>query len=464
MTYEFDYKKGYTAYPENTDPNSPEAKAPYVDFGTNLVDKTRYYSQEEADLEWEHMWRKTWTFAGLSCDLKEVGDYLTYHLGKENFIVVRTGTGVDDISAYYNVCPHRGNRVANELFGHVDGNFYCNFHGWKWGLDGKNVKVRDEMLFRKETLKNPLCLPPVRCEIWNSMIFLNMDMDAMPLIEYLDVIPEHLKNYPFDRLRILRDTEVCWNANWKTAMEAFIEFYHSDDVHPEVIPISSTLETQYDIYKNGISRMIIQNCLATCRMEDQDEVNPYLKMFVEMYGGNNDDYKELKGYEYKKALADTKRKWGKKHGYDFFDNLTDDQITDDWNYLVFPNITLNVFSDGVMLQTWRPHPSDPEKSYYNVYTLCLPVGDPSVRVMDINNFGPDSYGPEGWDGSERPERYTPEWGNVKEWGRIMWQDAERVPEVQKGIRSEKFNGSILCESEIRIRHYLHEIDKYIGRA
>jgi hypothetical protein len=251
-------------------------------------------------------------------------------------------------------------------------------------------------------------------------------------------------------------------------MEAFLEFYHSDDVHPEVIPISSTLETQYDLYGNGMSRMIIQNCLATSRMKDQDEVNPFLKMFVEMYDGNNDDYTHLKGYEYKQAFIDTKRRWGKNHGYDFFDNLTDDQIADDWNYHVFPNITLNVFSDGILIQSWKPHATAPNKSYYSVLTLCLPVSDPNIRVMDINSFGPDSFGPEGWDGSERPERFRPEWGNPEQcnpevWGRVMWQDAERVPLVQRGIQSDSFTGSILCEAEIRIRHYLAHIDKLIGR-
>ncbi|WP_269617634.1 aromatic ring-hydroxylating oxygenase subunit alpha [Zhongshania sp. BJYM1] len=466
--FDFEYTKGYTSYPEVTDPQNPAAKAPYIDHGTAKPDKTRYYSQQEHDLEWQHVWRKSWTFAGLSFDLKQPGDYLRYDLGKESFIVVRTGNHENDVKAYYNVCPHRGNYIVTEDFGHVKDNFYCNFHGWKWGLDGENTKVKDDVIFREETLKNDLCLRSVRCEIWNSLIFINMDADAKPLIDFLDVIPEHLKNYPFGEFRVLRDFEAEWPANWKTAAEAFLEFYHSDDVHPEVIPISSTLETQYDLYQNGVSRMIIQNCLATCRMEDQDEVNPYLKMFVEMYGGDNNDYKDLKGFEYKKAFIDTKRKWGKKQGYSFFDNLTDDQIADDWNYHVFPNMTLNVFSDGLLIQSWKPHASDPRKSYYSVLTLCLPVSDPNTRVMDINSFGPDSFGPPGWDGSERPARFRPNWddpeeANAEVWGRVMWQDAERIPNVQKGIESDAFSGAILCEAEIRIRHYLNEIDRLIGR-
>tara|TARA_B110000503_G_C7165793_1_gene421847 strand:+ start:475 stop:768 length:294 start_codon:yes stop_codon:yes gene_type:complete len=78
--FQFDYKKGYVSYPEITDPNDPAVKAPYVDHGTDKPDKTRYFSKEEHDLEWQHVWKKSWTFAGMVFDLKKVGDYMRYDL------------------------------------------------------------------------------------------------------------------------------------------------------------------------------------------------------------------------------------------------------------------------------------------------------------------------------------------------------------------------------------------------
>ena len=467
--FEYDYQKGYVSYPGIKDPNAVEAKAPYIDYGIEKPDKNRYISKEEYDLEWRHVFRKTWLFVGVTMDLRKVGDFLKYDIGPESFIVVRTGDQSTDIEVLFNVCPHRGNQIVTEDFGNVRENFYCNFHGWKFDLHGENIKVKDRTTFRGEALNTRTCLKKVRWDIWNSLIFINIDGEASPLMEYLDVIPDHLKNYPIGEFRVLSDFEADWPANWKTAHEAFIEFYHADDVHPELIPIMATIDVQYDMYKNGHSRMFLANGFAPHRVKDRDEVNPSLKAFVELYGGNNDDYKHLKGYDYKQALVDTKRKWGKKHGYDFFDGLTDDQITDDWNYSIFPNITLNCFSDGLLVQQWKPHPTDPNQSYYWALTLCLPVSDPSIRVMDINNFGPDSYGPPGWDGSERPKRVKPKWGvpedcNPKVWGHVLWQDAERVPNVHKGIQSEAFDGSVLSEQEVRIRHYLAEIDRLIGRG
>jgi hypothetical protein len=52
---------------------------------------------------------------------------------------------------------------------------------------------------------------------------------------------------------------------------------------------------------------------------------------------------------------------------------------------------------------------------------------------------------------------------LEDFGSVLAQDARRVPEVQKGLRSRAFDGYVLSESEIRIRHYLAEIDRHIGR-
>lgn len=457
----FDFRKGFVSYPELPS-SAPGAKAPYIDYGTAPPDKTRYFSKEEMDLEWKHFWMKTWSFAGLMQDIPEVGDYLRFNLGKESFIVVRTGKGAKDIKAFYNVCPHRGNRLVHNDFGHTaNACFTCDFHGWKYNFDGSNKEIRDEVIFRPEVVCDRPGLTAVSVDVWQSLIFVNPDPKPMrTLAEHLAPMPEHLPNYDFSRLRVFRDLEVCWDANWKTAFDAFIEFYHADDVHPEAIPVSEMLECQYDLYPNGMSRMIIPQGFVTTRFEDRDTVNEALKMFITVYGGNPDDYKHLKGYEYKKALCDTKRKWGKKHGHDFFEKLTDDQITDDWNYAPI-GMTINVFADTVLLQMFRPHPTDPRKSYYNAITLCLPVSDDVTPVLDLNAYGPESFGPPGWKGEERPARFVPK--DLSEFGYLLAQDARRVPEVQKGIESECFRGARLSEAEMRIRHYLAEVDRYIGR-
>lgn len=45
-------------------------------------------------------------------------------------------------------------------------------------------------------------------------------------------------------------------------------------------------------------------------------------------------------------MIEVKRRLAKRVGWDHFDDLEDDQITDDWNYQIFPNVTFNLYPDG----------------------------------------------------------------------------------------------------------------------
>lgn len=460
---DYDHKTGFVVYP-GAAPDEPGAKADFIDHGGNPIDPLRYYSREEAELEWQRMWTRTWQFAGLTHDLEEVGDYFMIDIGRESIIVLRTADGDEGVKAFFNVCPHRGNRVVHQRFGSLGekGCFQCDFHGWKFDRDGNNIQIKDEMLFRQETIAHRPGLKEIRCGVWNSLVFISMAQDGIPLAEHLDVMIDHMAVFPLEKFRIIGDFETVWDANWKTALDAFVEFYHADEVHPEVIPFSATHETQYDLYANGLSRMIIPYGYVSGRHQDQDTVNDFLKMYVQFFGGNPDDYADVKGYEYWRALADTKRKWAARHGYsDFFDQLDDRRVTDDWNYFVFPNITINYFAEALLIQIFRPHPTDPEKSFYRAISLNLPVPGSQECVVDIASVGPNATSAPGWDGSVRPDVRSPQ--TLEDFGAVLAQDALRVPIVQKGIRSQAFGGLLFGDSEIRIRHYLAEIDKYLGR-
>jgi carnitine monooxygenase subunit len=64
------------------------------------------------------------------------------------------------------------------------------------------------------------------------------------------------------------------------------------------------------------------------------------------------------------------------------------------------------------------------------------------------------------DGSVRPQRLYP--NELKEFGFVLEQDVRLVSQVQKGATSRSFKGYILSEQEVRIRHYLVELDRYLG--
>ena len=62
---------------------------------------------------------------------RRTGDYSTFEIGAEQIILVRQADA--SIKAFYNVCPHRGNRIALNDRGSV-AQFTCAFHGWQFHM------------------------------------------------------------------------------------------------------------------------------------------------------------------------------------------------------------------------------------------------------------------------------------------------------------------------------------------
>lgn len=453
-----DFVHGPLANP-NAKPGDLEAKAPYVDFGTCLPDPKKLHCAQAAEQEWERMWTKVWTLAGLVSDIPEVGDYFKYDLGPESFIVVRTSP--NDIGAFYNVCHHRGNPLVSEDFGTVKDCFRCAFHGWEYAISGELKKIRDEEIFRPEIISDRPSLTKVHCEVWNGLVFITMNPNPEPLESFLGVIPKHLAAYPFGEFRPLSDVQYRWKANWKVALDAFLEIYHGVDVHPQLISFSDPYNAQYDVFDKGVSRMIIPRGYVPATWGDTSKINDALKNQIISYGGNVDDYENVRGDEFKPHWIKLKRDWAERNGLDYYKNLNDSQVGDNWNYFIFPNITLNIFGDAILIQRFRPDPDDPNASIYNAITLSIPVADPNFKAQDLANLSPNGHGgPAGFTGEVRPARLHAK--TIEELGTVLAQDAQLVPLVQQGVRSRAFKGYRLSEQEVRIWNYLKEMDRYLG--
>ena len=110
------------------------------------IPKQRYYDQDFYALETELFWPRVWQMACRLEELPKPGDFVEYEILDQSIIVVRVDdTGTDQIRAFYNSCRHRGMKL-------VEGSgsrrtFVCPFHGWCWGLDGKNTFVLRSEVF-----------------------------------------------------------------------------------------------------------------------------------------------------------------------------------------------------------------------------------------------------------------------------------------------------------------------------
>lgn len=453
-----DHREGIRSY-ESVPEGSVLEKAPYVDNGTSRIDPRRYTDPAEAELEWEKMWTKVWNLAGVESDIPNSGDWFKYDLGKESFLVVR---GDDDkVRAFYNVCPHRGNQIVRNDFGTAGDTFSCAFHGWKFARNGELREVKEPETFRPEVLACATGLTEARCDVWAGIVFINMNDDAEPLLDFLSVLPDHLDAYQLQNYRVFDDVEYVYDANWKTSLDAFVEFYHADQIHPELGEAMETYFCQYDLYPRGVSRMILPLGNSPDKLPDTETVNDVQKTMIRQWEGDPEEWSHLKGHEYKQAMIAVKRRLAEKAGWTHCENLSDDQMVDDLNYFIFPNVTTNTYSDVNYFQIFRPHPTDPMKCIWRSITLVPPAKHPEFRPLELASLGQGNVGEAGWDHTVRPptRRVT----DPADTGFVLEQDALLVPGVQKGMQSRAFKGYILSEQESRIRHYLAELDRYLAK-
>jgi phenylpropionate dioxygenase-like ring-hydroxylating dioxygenase large terminal subunit len=405
---------------------TPAEKAPEPELGAALIPKERYTSSEFMRLEWERMWTKVWLIGCREDEIPEVGDYITTEIGTESLLIVRGEDG--KARTFYNVCNHRGNQVKFDQCGNAR-TLQCAYHFWEYDLTGRLVNVPDEEDFTQGCPKDQLSLKAIRTDTWGGWVWFNLDDDAEPLLDYLGVIPRHLGPYRFERMALTMNVTVESDCNWKTSVDAFNEVYHVQAIHPELSYTIDDVDVQIDLYERHNRYLVPYHTYSPRLGYEPHEVPEILANQLRAVGMEPDEYVGRVG-EIRRAMQVYKRTSQRQRGVDYSE-LNDDQLTDNYHYFIFPNLTLNIFSDRMMLFRQRPHESDPNRMYYDVTVhVRVPDGQPRPPLPDHEHvaFGQRSL------------------------GLVLDQDAVNLPHVQKGMNSVAFEGLWISRQERRIRH------------
>jgi len=445
------------AMPDGWGAGSHDEKAPpsttlYPNINDySRIDAERYFSPDFMGEEWTHLWRRTWTCAGRVQDVAVPGKFFRYDLGHESFIITR---GKDkEIRAFYNVCQHRGRRLVDADFGSRS-HFVCPFHSWSYDLEGKNIRVTDREVFSETALCGELDLKPVRCEIWGGFVFINMNPNAPSLMSFLGDLPRLMASYKMEDMHIVKDVVLPVECNWKTGLEAFLESYHLHVTHPQALGAVEDVFNQLDIYQNGHSRLCSPVAKPSERMTSKEEVNPLLQFLLSDAGIDPETF-EGSAADVRKAIADSKRKPGNYFGLDYSE-FTDSQITDDWNYFVFPNMTFNSHPEGILVMRFLPDANDPNRHYYHVQVI-IPKLNPGAKAPFYMAV-PDE---QDISGAVRPERRYTTMENPG-LGQVLEQDLSNMQGTQQGVRSSGFpSGMRYAEHEKRIQVLHAELELYL---
>jgi phenylpropionate dioxygenase-like ring-hydroxylating dioxygenase large terminal subunit len=414
---------------------TPAQKAPEPDLGSELIPKERYTSPGFMALEWEKLWTKVWLVGCREDEIPEAGDYITTDIGTESLLIVRGEDG--QARTFYNVCNHRGNQVKFDHCGNSR-TLQCAYHFWEYDLTGRLVNVPDEQDFTQGCPRDQLSLKAVSTDVWGGWVWYCFDPDGPSLSDYLGIIPHHLGPYHFDRMAMVMNVTVESDCNWKTSVDAFNEVYHVQCIHPELSYTIDDVDVQIDLYDKHNRYLVPYHTYSPRLGYEPHEVPEILSNQLKAVGMNPDDYTGRVG-EIRRAMQVYKRESQEARAVDYSE-LNDDQLTDNYHYMIFPNLTLNVFSDRMMLFRQRPHETDPNKMYYDVTVhVRLPANQPRPPMPDHEHvkFGERSL------------------------GLVLDQDAVNLPHVQKGMNSAAFTGLWISSQERRIRHMHHTLMKYL---
>ena len=434
---------------------TPADKAPEPELGSARIPVDRYTDPAFLKLEDERIWSKTWLLAGAQCDVASPGDYFVFENLRESILVMCGTDG--EIRAFYNVCQHRGNQLKPAGCGKAD-YVVCPFHRWSWNTDGTLKHVPEAHDFPQGVPAEELGLQPLRCDTWGGFVWVSMDPDIEPLMDYLGIVPEHLAPYEFEDMVLVADETIEWNCNWKTSVDIFSETYHVRGVHPESEFIADDINVQMDLY-GPHSRFIAPMYIPSPRVIGPDKgLNDVMIEYLKSEGFPVDSF-DGDVTTLRDAVAAHKRATSDVHGLDF-SNLTDDQLTADYHYNIFPNITFNLFGEQMWMFRHRPHPTDPDKMYFDRMIFNrVPKGEVSTsgNAGAVDLFV--ELGDEVVDG--RPEHNFYRYGEQSS-GLLLDQDASCLAGVQKGLHSRGMKGFWISHHERRIRNFHHWWEKYMS--
>lgn len=206
------------------------------------------------ELEQEAIFYKNWWYTGHTSQVAKSGDFMTTHIGNQSVFVVRDNNG--HLNAYYNVCQHRG----HELVAGTGNNavIVCPYHAWSYDLDGSLRGARNTNNVPGFN-KCEFSLKPVRVETFCGLVFINLDLDAVPLAEQANELEKEIRDYcpTVDELAFAQRDTYAVQCNWKVMVDNFLECYHCHPAHKDFVDLVDM--KSYRSVANGIYSSHISN-------------------------------------------------------------------------------------------------------------------------------------------------------------------------------------------------------------
>jgi choline monooxygenase len=216
---------------------------PRLEFAATLPSRF-YFDAAVLSDENRNVFGRTWQLAGQAAQVREAGQYFTTIIGDEPVLVVRGNDGV--LRAMSNVCRHRAGPIARG-----EGKrpvLQCGYHGWTYSLDGR-LKVTPEFEGVQDFDRASCVLPQFQVELWNELVFVNLDPRAESLTGFLGELLRDMPPHDYSGFRLAHRKTWELDCNWKVYVDNYLEGYHIPIVHPGLFR-----ELDYPKYRTDVKR------------------------------------------------------------------------------------------------------------------------------------------------------------------------------------------------------------------
>lgn len=402
------------------------------------VPAARYHSPAFALLEAERMWPRVWQVACSVDHVAEPGDYFEYRCGAYSVLVVRGSDGV--LRAFQNVCRHRGNSLCAGGGSGLD-ELRCGYHGWTWDLTGALKRVPGRKGFGELHMAD-LPLLAARVDVWERLVFVTLDVDAMPLAEYLEAVPQDIAWCRLDEFRCYATMTVEVAANWKTIADGYSETYHIQTLHPELHRCMDDVFAPQRIWGHtGKSEQIygVPSPLLKQPLSDEDVWDAYVCTQGALMGAEEGTPFPGRpdGHSVADVIASRTREFASGRGVDLGWASTA-QLMTLHQYNVFPNMTLLANADHLTVMTAHPG-ADPDHGELVMFLwMRMPPGAPRTAPVDVRMTAEEAHP-----------------------GVVLTQDISVLAGLQRGLRQPGFTHLTLSNEERRVINLHRNLERYL---
>ncbi|HME74380.1 MAG TPA: aromatic ring-hydroxylating dioxygenase subunit alpha [Mycobacterium sp.] len=404
-----------------------------------LVPAERYYSPAFAKLEVERMWPKVWQAACTVDHVAEPGDYFEYRCGPYSVLIVRGDDGM--LRAFQNVCRHRGNSLCAGS-GAGLGELRCGYHGWTWDLRGVLKRVPNRKGFGTLQMSE-FPLFAARVEVWERLVFVNLDVNAAPLSDFLEAVPDDIAWLGLGDFRCYGTMTIEVEANWKTIADGFSETYHVQTLHPELHRCMDDVYAPQVIWGHtGKSEQLygVPSPHLKQTPSDAEVWDSYVCTQGALMGvAEGTPFPGIQpGQSVMDVIAQRTKAFAASRGVDLSWASTD-QMMRLHQYNVFPNMTLLANADHLTVMTSHPGPDPDHGEFVMLLWTRMPPGAPRIKPADV--------------------RMT---ANEAEPGLVMTQDINVLAGLQRGLHQPGFTHLTLSNEERRVINMHRNLERYLG--